>query len=366
MATNTAWARTGLTGGTSTDLDGISYSSLANDDIAFVKVSNVSYEYIFDSSSTLTESSPDVITPDDYGGSPGRWVIQRVYGVSSENLLLNPNFAINQDAYNYTSDASPGDYFFDGWFNDYDEALGYSVSFTSSKLYLETDGNISQLFGKRTFISSQQILGPIEGNPLTISGDISGTVTVYAGYGSSSGASMSLSNIGTLTGTGDSITFNANYNSVQNNYLAIKITGTGGIKWLKVEEGSVKTEFEEPDFQNELLRCQYYYKKSYNYSVAPGTVTNVGSVTFKNNTGGAYTVFDALPCKVNQLHSTPSATLYSSGDGTSGTVYDIDGATNRNVSSVNDLGENGFTSITIASTPDTNRCRFHYKLDARP
>jgi hypothetical protein len=46
---------------------------------------------------------------------------------------------------------------------------------------------------------------------------------------------------------------------------------------VQMEIGATATEFEHRTFGDELALCQRYYEKSYDYTVAPGTVTYVGS-----------------------------------------------------------------------------------------
>jgi hypothetical protein len=73
------YAATALTGGAAGALDAIADASLADKDGAVVFVQNgYVYYYVYDSSSTASESSPDVITPDDVSGD-GRWILTDAY-----------------------------------------------------------------------------------------------------------------------------------------------------------------------------------------------------------------------------------------------------------------------------------------------
>jgi hypothetical protein len=85
MADRMIFHKTGLTSGGAGCLDSISGANrgdtnpLQADDAAFVMVSSLLYAYLFDAASTATESSPDIIRPDDIAvGSPGRWILQSV------------------------------------------------------------------------------------------------------------------------------------------------------------------------------------------------------------------------------------------------------------------------------------------------
>lgn len=66
---------TALTGGATRALDAISVGVLTNGDRAHANVNDVSYWYLFDSSATDAESSPDIIRPDDYS-TAGVWKLQ--------------------------------------------------------------------------------------------------------------------------------------------------------------------------------------------------------------------------------------------------------------------------------------------------
>jgi hypothetical protein len=85
MADRMIFHKTGLTSGGAGCLDSISGANrgdtnpLQTDDAAFVMVSGSLYTYLFDAASTATESSPDVIRPDDIAVlDPGRWILQSV------------------------------------------------------------------------------------------------------------------------------------------------------------------------------------------------------------------------------------------------------------------------------------------------
>ncbi|NJB67490.1 hypothetical protein GGQ74_001130 [Desulfobaculum xiamenense] len=66
--------RSALTGG-GMALDGISAAQLADGDKAFVDSGGVHYAFLYNAASSAAESSPEVIAPDDAGGT-GRWLMQ--------------------------------------------------------------------------------------------------------------------------------------------------------------------------------------------------------------------------------------------------------------------------------------------------
>lgn len=77
----TIYRRTGLTGGTATDLDGIEGSTLVEGDLAWIYFDTNSVEYKYNyrlnATSGASESSPDVIAPDPNAGSK-RWILQSI------------------------------------------------------------------------------------------------------------------------------------------------------------------------------------------------------------------------------------------------------------------------------------------------
>ena len=78
---------------------------------------------------------------------------------------------------------------------------------------------------------------------------------------------------------------------------------------VQLEVGEQATPFEHRSFADELARCQRYYQKSYNYSVAPGTATQVGATYSTTETSASYPTagFTSFPVK---MRATPTITSY--------------------------------------------------------
>lgn len=74
------YTRTGLTGGTANDLDGIAYANLSEGHTARVNVSGQVYTYRWNAASAAAESSPDTIRADDDAGGNGRWILDTLDG----------------------------------------------------------------------------------------------------------------------------------------------------------------------------------------------------------------------------------------------------------------------------------------------
>ena len=128
---------------------------------------------------------------------------------------------------------------------------------------------------------------------ITVPGDTTGTwlttngkgITVNFGLGLGSTYTTSSANAWTATsGYGVS--------------SAVNVVGTNGATWyvtgVQLEVGSSATGFEVVDYTTQLVMCQRYFEKSYNYSVVPGTATTdglyyqlVAGNTSTSNYGGA-------------------------------------------------------------------------------
>ena len=110
----------------------------------------------------------------------------------------------------------------------------------------------------------------------------------------------------------------------------------------QLEVGPVATPFEHRIFGDELLRCQRYYQKSYDYSVAPGTATYNGCS--RGESINANTI-DICPRFKVDMRSTPTVTIYSPTDGASGNCY-FDHSTNANrTAAAAHIGQSGFGSL---------------------
>ena len=76
MADKRVYVCTTLTGGTSGALDALPYNSLQDGELSFTITDDYIYVHIFDDTSSASESSPDVIAPDDVGSNTGRWLLR--------------------------------------------------------------------------------------------------------------------------------------------------------------------------------------------------------------------------------------------------------------------------------------------------
>lgn len=293
-----------------------------------------------------------------------------------KNLLIDPQIIIRSDN---DLGVAPGTYGPDVWFCPNNETYAVTVSTVGDYTKLTFSNNLSsiaQFYGFRSFASggTPQIGGVKEDDYLTVSAEMypGETMKVYAGYGTAVGSNITTTLLGTLSDSVKSFTFQADFNSSVSTFLVIQLANVNALdnprfKNLKVNSGQVATPFEEPNVYEERRKAQWLYTRSYNYDVPNGAVTDVGAVDCLNYSAGATTVLSALPCKVQQMRTTPTVTIYSSGTGTAGEVRDVGGATDLTVASIVGLGDTGFSRINLTdSLSSLGAARFHYVMDARP
>jgi hypothetical protein len=349
MANEKVVVKQGLAGGTSSDLDSISYTAMTDDNVALVEDGEKSYYYIYDSSSSAAEESPFVIAPDDVGAGTGRWLLRPDYSYYNDNLLLNPEFLVNQDVYTFgTTIGTANIYLLDGWFSD--SALGAIID--------NVDGTYS-------VVSLLQALDrpDLGGEIVTISATITnaGSLAVYEGGVDSKSSIGTLNSVGSLTSSVSSLTFSFDLGG--KTYPAIKIDGSGAkFHSLKLEVGRNATRYAKTPFIDELSKCQSQYWKTYSYATAVGTATNKGRLVIYNATAGANKAF-LLTTPPRAMRADPTVTIYSTNDGATGKMYstadaaNVDAAASKNENSINLVNSGAVTANGIVSC--------HIDADAR-
>ena len=153
-----------------------------------------------------------------------------VSSVVSPNLLINPGFSINQRGQNSYSSANQ--YTVDRWM-----LLSGSVSNAGSDNGITlSSASVCQFIEGMSFLS---------GATLTLSASINGATQKISGVLSTSSVSGNgLSFVWTSTG-----------------YIKVTITGSGVLRWAKLELGNTATPYCPPDPGAELLRCKRYYEQ---------------------------------------------------------------------------------------------------------
>ena len=127
---------------------------------------------------------------------------------------------------------------------------------------------------------------------------------------------------------------------------------------VQLEVGEKATPFEHKSFRQELSDCLRYFEKSYNYGVAPGTVTDNGMIALRKSSVSSG-IYDINLFYVHK-RATPTIVLYSPGSGASGKA-ECEGS--DQTAQGNDIGENN-CRVTGTSQGSDIYIRVQYTADA--
>jgi len=116
---------------------------------------------------------------------------------------------------------------------------------------------------------------------------------------------------------------------------------------VQVEVGSIATEFEKRNIQQEIELCQRYYEKSYDLTINPGSAVSDGIVYLRvgDPTSGVMTIYSKYQTPKRAL---PIITLYDNAGNPGKIGYS--GVGNNQVGTVSDSGFNSFAVSTDSST----------------
>lgn len=216
----------------------------------------------------------------------------RVDTFSNPNLLINPDFRINQRGEtSYTSAVAQTIkivYSVDRWC-----LYGHSLTVNSDKSVTITPTT----FSDGSLI--QNLETPVDGD-ITVqvyAVDVSGNATVSVGPSDGS----STTEIGTLKNGLNTFTFSKGMKR-----LVIRVkSGTLTLKYAKVEKGTVATPFVAPNLSEELVKCLWYYQ---NYERIPfiPELLDVSNVT--SNTASYTPIYNVL---IKQMRVKPTVAYYS-------------------------------------------------------
>ena len=200
---------------------------------------------------------------------------------------------------------------------------------------------------------------------ITVSGDTSGTwvgavntrsmlVRFDLGSGSSFNTTAGAWQSGSYRNT------SSQANLVNNASATFYITG------VQLEVGETATPFEHESFGATLAKCQRYVSNSYDYSDAPGTVTQTGAMYERNETGTTVSNRAVQISFPVEMRTNPTATVYSL-NGTSGSVSDCTTSYSHNADdtlcSFNGTdGTRGISKLTGVSVDDM--IGFHFTAEA--
>lgn len=135
------------------------------------------------------------------------------------------------------------------------------------------------------------------------------------------------------------------------------ISGQMTISGVQLERGRNTFGFAYRSMQDELELCQRYYEKSYNLTVAPGTVTGIGR-TYGSRSNGQFTMFTFFKTR---KRTSPTMTIYSDVSGTSGQAYNNAASADEAVVST----EASETGVNVAATTASagHGLTYHYTAD---
>jgi len=311
------------------------------------------------------------------------------------NMIINGDFQIAQrfnGGGGIPVPASSGIYTFDRWqlftgvnqaYRVYQYGLPASVGAHVSAQVQRTAGQTGT--GTVNFITSLPINSCIgaAGNPVTLSftavygsnyspaGNALGVV-ITSGTGSTdtsaeggwTGSAVQLFSV-TLTGTITRYTITSTPLGSTVTQLAVTFqmtpVGTAGpddsfiITNVQLEVGSIATPFEQLNFNQQLQACQPFFRKSFDYNVAPAQNTgnlNGAANCIINSNGGLGVAYIYAP-----MFQTPTATTYNPSAANSN--WD-DNAT----AGVFTLGINGFNIQDSGATSANTRPTIHWTSDA--
>ncbi len=128
---------------------------------------------------------------------------------------------------------------------------------------------------------------------------------------------------------------------------------------VQLEVGSVATDFEHRNFQQELILCQRYFEKSYNLGTFAGAVTDNGQHNFTSQNGQNNNSTIRFS---TSKRTVPSVTVYSPITGASAKIYAPGSGGDVNAT-VFAQGDNAFGIVPTAATSLT-ACFIHYFASA--
>jgi hypothetical protein len=175
--------------------------------------------------------------------------------------------------------------------------------------------------------------------------------------GSWTGLTSAIGSTATLTTTWTQYTFTGTFGSsvlealVQFNYIPVGTAGADDsffITGVQLEVGTVATPYERQIYSDQLAQCQRYYEKSYDDNRVPGEARTNGQFMWVNqnaqqNIGTAFFLV--------RKRATPTITLYSPSDGSSGNIYNGASSVSGTVAST---GQGNFALYPTSAQSLTN------------
>ena len=167
---------------------------------------------------------------------------------SNPNLLINPDFRINQRG--ETSYTAAG-YTVDGWYTN-----GGAVDVTENGVELTNSGTSAVRFRQNSEITHAQLAG----RDITLSAGVGGTTYSASGKIPETKPANDIQIVSLTTADAD-VGIYLNYSPTRDMFYAYAYVPAGKsavLNWVKAEIGSVTTQFVTPDPATELAKCQRY------------------------------------------------------------------------------------------------------------
>lgn len=318
MANEKVIVKQQIVGGTSIALDSISSTSLTSNDIAFVDFLGISYYYVYDSTDVADEDYPYKIKPDNLTvGQAGLWKLKPNVAINRDNLLINPEFNINQREYaaDGVDTLVADEYGHDMWKNR---------TGSTQKYIIDGSGNIDL---------DNIVLGQKNDSILNHDGE---SVT----FSVDSGDAVYIKGIGIADWQLVASTYTWTLNAADNGgFLDMKKYSVFTFKNPKLEVSDSATLFRKTDISQEAIKCYRYFHKRKN--VAHETAKNVTSSYFPY-------IFPV------EMRATPTVTISNFIN------VDSSAATSATAGALNTGTMSG---IVLNATPGTGQYRFRFDVE---
>jgi len=304
-----------------------------------------------------------------------------------KNFLINSQFQIWQNRANRSVvSPSTNSYILDGWIAVNPAGVQYSLD--GNGTYLIWQATVANTYGQLHQPIETYLVRRMAGKQVTFSfewgglPEFVGSLTYEIYYSATSDAWsntwLSVSGATGVTTAGVENTYRTSVTfTVPSNAVGLRvgivptnvqpITAAVGISKPQLELGPTRTAFENRDITLDLLMCQRYYEKSYDFLTAPGTAIGNWNGAFWHAAinGGDFYSLGGFRFKT-QKRIAPNVTLYDPYYGTAGAMSSPQDYA-QTTAAVTVAGQDGVSNVRCPSNNmTTNRIYcYHYVADAR-
>lgn len=262
--------------------------------------------------------------------------------ISGDNILINCGIPINQRGFAGGALAA-GSYGYDRWKAG---AGGCNISISQTTgLFTHTSGSIQQVVESPLMAWGQPLTFSVENPSTSVSVSVGGSTGVIPAGSGRIGVTI------TPSGSGD---------------MVVQISANSATySRPKLERGTVATPFNPINVATEIEICKRYFEKSYNYDVAPGSISTVSTRRSTLSTGFI------LSCPTVSFsvmkRATPTVRIYAPTNGVLGNYseYDPSGTlvAGRSAAAAN-IGQTSFDFLNPSGTGVVgNTASIHYTAD---